>query len=118
MSKKLFLEGFIIRPVAHVLDLDADIPTLEMRPLGEQKFTLAEMHTFITDQWPQIWAGVESAFAQEQTFLAKQAEQAANSELAAKRAERKTKATAAKKTTAKRVPAAKKAAKRAAVRSV
>lgn len=84
MTKQLMLEGFIIRPIAHAVDIEGG--TIEPISLGEQKITLAEMPTFTTEQWPMMWASLQAQFAADQQA---QADAAAAADAAAPRPARR-----------------------------
>ncbi len=60
MAKQLMLEGFIIKPVGHIIDVENSI--IEPIPLGEQKVKLADLHTFADDEWPKIWKSLQEQF--------------------------------------------------------
>lgn len=80
MAKQMVLEGFVVRPIAYVLDLEAE--SIEPRPLGEQMIKPADAATWFAEQWPELWAELKEQIAQ-------QWEDEANNEIEAKRAARK-----------------------------
>lgn len=78
MAKQLVVEGFVIRPIVHILELEGDIPTIEARPLGEIVVKASEASTWVAEQWPAVWTEIKDQIAQ-------QWEEEANAAIAAKR---------------------------------
>jgi len=61
-NRKLMLEGFVIRPVLHSIDLDE--ATSEQISAGEQLVPVKEVEVFFAEQWPAMWASLRQQFDQ------------------------------------------------------
>lgn len=61
MAKHLVLKGFVLRPVALAVDIDAG--TAEPVMLGEQEMSLDELAVFAEQQWPLMWVTLRQQFA-------------------------------------------------------
>lgn len=83
MSKRLFLEGFIVKPVVYALDLE--VGGLERKDHGEQLIPANDFESWIADVWPTVWQNIQDGYAAEQQDTAPRAARRASTKSAKKK---------------------------------
>lgn len=68
MSKTLLLQGFVITPQVHIVDLDDG--TIEPCNLGGNLVTRDEFPKYLEEQWPAMFETLKAAFAQQEQNIA------------------------------------------------
>jgi hypothetical protein len=62
MARQIMLEGFMIRPIVHILDLDE--ASIEPLTFGEYKVKLSDLEgsDYTENQWPVQWEALKERF--------------------------------------------------------